>query len=132
VAGLTKNYGDWARADVAQLKDTLQKLNHARGAEATALEHRAALRTVAHNMAGVAGTFGYDLVTSIGRQLCDYLDALDEREPVNVALVEIHARALETVVTRQITGDGGALGREIMTAFAVAVAKSLAGTNRAD
>ncbi len=132
VAGLTKNYGGWVRGDLARLKESLRKLEEARGDEAAVLEHRAVLRTVAHDMASVAGTFGYDLVTSIGRQLCDYLDALDLREPVNVALVDIHARALETVVTRQISGDGGALGREIMNAFGTAVAQSLAGTSRVD
>ena len=72
------------------------------------------LHSIAHNIKGQGGSFGYDLVTDIGASLCDYLRASPRMAPNELAVVSMHIRVLKNVADNNITGDGGETGARLI------------------
>ena len=70
----------------------------------------------AHNLKGQAGTFGYDLVTSIAASLCDLLRS-DRANPNRMNAVGQHVSVLGRVVEKNIVGPGGETGAKIVKAL---------------
>jgi chemotaxis protein histidine kinase CheA len=73
-----------------------------------------ALFTIAHDIRGEGGTFGFPLATAIAGNLCAILE---DREQVDEALLEairVHIDSLKLVVFQPIKGDGGAQGTELL------------------
>lgn len=71
---------------------------------------------VAHNLKGQAGSFGYDLVTSVAGSLCELLRD-DRSNPAKMKAVAQHVSVLGKIVEKDIVGDGGELGAKIQTAL---------------
>jgi chemotaxis protein histidine kinase CheA len=84
-----------------------------------------AVHRIAHDMRGQAGTFGYDLVTVIGSSLCSYLEEAEDLDTVRLQAVQIHVDSMRAVLKGRITGQGGKLGRELLTGMQALVAKTL-------
>lgn len=70
----------------------------------------------AHNLKGQAGTFGYDLVTSIAASLCELLRN-DGANPDKMNAVGQHVSVLERIVEKNIIGNGGETGTKIVQAL---------------
>jgi chemotaxis protein histidine kinase CheA len=72
------------------------------------------LHSIAHNIKGQGGSFGYDLVTDIGASFCDYLRGSPRMAPNELAIVSMHIRVLKNVADNNITGDGGETGARLI------------------
>ena len=71
------------------------------------------MHSIAHNIKGQGGSFGYDLVTVIGASFCDYLRSGTRVSPEERNIVNMHIRMLKTVSDNNIAGDGGETGQRI-------------------
>lgn len=60
------------------------------------------LRSVAHELRGIAGTFGYVLAGRIADSFCDYVAAIDDGGTPNVEVERLHASA----ISRSIAVEG--------------------------
>ncbi len=67
-----------------------------------------------HNIKGLGGSFGFDLVTDVGQSLCLLLKLAPENTDAVVALAETHVAELRRILDAAIAGDGGADGRALM------------------
>jgi hypothetical protein len=67
---------------------------------------------ISHDIKGQGGSFGFDLMTLIGNQLCRFLEGLDG-QPGAAHLVHIrkHMDAMRAIVANRLCGDGGDEGR---------------------
>ena len=74
-----------------------------------------------HNMRGQAATFGFPLITEVGRSLCLYLLETEEDEEVNVDLIEQHVNALRVIYREKIEGQGDTVSRQVVAALMKAV-----------
>ncbi|RVU36621.1 Hpt domain-containing protein [Hwanghaeella grinnelliae] len=74
-----------------------------------------------HNIRGQAATFGFPLITEVGRSLCLYLLETEDESEVNVALIEQHVNALRVIYREKIEGQGDRLSREVVDALMKAV-----------
>ena len=77
-----------------------------------------------HEIRGEAGTFGYDLVSDIGRLLCELLSPMKQVAANDNRAIEGHLKAMETVVTQKVKGAGPEVGKQIVQALTVVVEKS--------
>ncbi|CDL00357.1 Chemotaxis protein histidine kinase and related kinases [Magnetospirillum gryphiswaldense MSR-1 v2] len=96
---LSQDYPRWLRADLAAARACLTpSLDPDR------------LYTILHDIKGQATTFGYPLISRISQHLCRMLT--DKAPPPDhiIALLD----AMESVVDHGLTGDGGAMGRELL------------------
>ena len=73
---------------------------------------------------GQGGSFGYPLVTSIGSQLCRFIETegfgLDDPK---MDVVKVHVETLRLVIMQKMEGEGGPMGEKLMTGLAMAVKK---------
>ena len=106
---------DWYEQARTQL-DTLQL------AVTSATPGSLALETIygpMHDMAGLAGVFGYDMLGKIARSLIETLrkgaNPLDERM---LMVARAHLAALAALHARDVRGDGGPQGLAILAKLA--------------
>jgi len=107
------------------LNDEVTKLMAAWAATPEALDSAsvAPVFAVAHELAGYGETFGYPLVTILGRSLCRLLKTGDLQRDRMTAVVDAHIGALNAVVRNRIQGHGGATGLALATGLDTAIAK---------
>lgn len=112
VSDLAKNYASWALADVAKARVALASaVDDPKGRA----RHVEALFRVGHDLKGQGASFGFPLVTTIGQSLCvltrdrarDYWDE-------HLDLARSHIDAIDLVLTKDIKGDGGKVGAELV------------------
>lgn len=111
INALKGEYAHQLRADVGQLAEIFGSVDAVNPSKSK-LED---LFAIAHNLKGQAGSFGYDLVTSIAASLCDLLRAQgDEIGTRDLKVIGQHVQVLGRVVDKGIVGDGGETGRKIV------------------
>ncbi|MEQ9143387.1 MAG: Hpt domain-containing protein [Parvibaculaceae bacterium] len=71
------------------------------------------LFAISHDLKGQAGSFGYDLVTSIAASLCDLVRE-DRVNPAKMPSVDKHVAVLVRVVEKGVAGTGGETGAKIV------------------
>lgn len=74
-----------------------------------------------HNMRGQAATFGFPLITEVGRSLCLYLLETEDPDDLHMALIEQHVNALRVIYREQIGGQGDQVSRQVVDALMKAV-----------
>lgn len=111
IANLADDYLDWVREDFERMEAAFEKLKSGDGGDAENLE---AMFQIAHDMKGQGGSFGYDLMTAIGDHMCRLLETLDKAGPREQVMIRVHIDAMRVVITKELKGDGGAEGRQLM------------------
>mgnify|MGYP000509865512 CR=1 FL=1 len=111
IANLADDYLDWVREDFVRLEAAFEKM---KAGDGTAEENLEALFQISHDMKGQGGSFGYDLMTAIGDHLCRLLETLDKAGPREQGMIRVHIDAMRVVITKELKGDGGAEGRQLL------------------
>lgn len=119
VAALAANYSEWVKEDLGQAREALARAQDSAPDNGAAV---AAIFGVCHNIKGQGGSFGYDLVTSIGESLCDYIREGEAASEKKLKVIEAHIAAIEFVVENKISGDGGDAGKDLVAKLARFVA----------
>ncbi len=115
---LKDSYTEWLDKDLAALMDALDAI---KADPAHAEPHLDAMLKLTHEVKGQAGTFGYQLITSIAKSLNDTLRKLDRLEQRHLELIEAHVDAMKVAVREEFQGDAGDLGRELLDHLNTAV-----------
>lgn len=113
IASMADSYLEWVQEDLKRLQGAYDQLVAAKDVAG----RRQALEIVfqvAHDMKGQGGSFGYDLITAIGNELCRMIERIDEPGPAVVEAVKVHVDSIHLVIQDRITGDGGDQGRAML------------------
>lgn len=110
VEALRETYREQLAEDVASLCALWSRIEF-EGVNQAKLDE---LHSIAHNIKGQGGSFGYDLVTDIGASFCAYLRGSPRMAPNELAILSMHIRVLKNVSDNNITGDGGETGARLM------------------
>lgn len=118
-----KMYAQWADADLDRMRQTFEKLR------STSLDDPDGVRKmlrICWDMKGLGGTFGFPLITEITHILSNYLEHCLNHEGAKVSsqIVSAHIDALYVVLSQKVSGDGGALGRELISGLEKVVLKT--------
>ena len=81
------------------------------------------INTLAHDLKGQGGTFGYPLITTFADSLFKFTGAGARQTDNYVEIVKAHIDAIRAVVTGKIEGDGGDIGRELRLVLEAAIKK---------
>jgi len=111
IANLADDYLDWVREDLERLETAYEQLKNADGDAADALE---SVFQIAHDMKGQGGSFGYDLMTAIGDQLCRLVEKMETAGPRELKMIRVHIDAMRVIITKELKGDGGNEGRQLL------------------
>ena len=111
IANLADDYLDWVKEDLVRLEAAYEQLKNADGNTAAEREE---IFQIAHDMKGQGGSFGYDLMTAVGDQLCRLVEKMDTAGPREVMMVRVHIDAMRVIITKGLKGDGGNEGRQLL------------------
>ncbi|HEY9079882.1 Hpt domain-containing protein [Magnetovibrio sp.] len=111
IANLADDYLDWVKEDLVRLEAAYEKLKTQGGDDAANLE---SVFQIAHDMKGQGGSFGYDLMTAIGDQLCRLVEKMDTVGPRQLNMIRVHIDAMRVIITKGLKGDGGNEGRQLL------------------
>lgn len=113
IANMADNYIDWVEEDLKKISGAFGRLTENEGDRAKDLER---VFAVAHDMKGQGGSFGYELITAIGNNLCRLLERFDDSVTPQVQneAIRIHIEAMKLIINNRMKGDGGPQGAAIL------------------
>jgi len=76
---------------------------------------------IAHELRGQGGLFGYPLMTTLAQSLFDATQTGCAEDNDAIAIVKAHVDAMRVVVRDQVKGDGGAVGRALLSTLRDAI-----------
>ncbi len=120
IADMTDNYVEGAANDLAKIHQALEDL------KAEKKDHKDALARIfqlSHDMKGQGGSFGYSLMTILGGNLCTFVEYLEDAGPAEVEVVRLHIDAMDLVIAKQMKGDGGTEGAQLLKGLGLVAAK---------
>ena len=111
VAALADSFLEWIAEDIGRAKQALAAASDRPGDNQTRIR---TIFEVVHNVKGQGGSFGYDLLTSVGGSLCDYLrvgtaSAGDKQ----LKVIAAHFAAIDFILEHNLRGDGGEVGDQL-------------------
>jgi CheY-like chemotaxis protein len=112
------DFSTWATEYLSRLSDLCtQALKQPTGRT----PHFQNINLLALELRGQGGTFGYPLISTFGKMLYDStIDGCPEDDNA-VEIVKAHIDAMRAVMREKISGDGGAIGRELTMSLTQAV-----------
>ena len=81
---------------------------------------RRQLYTLSHDLKGLGGSFGYDLITIVGESLCKLIGHKDlPRDPALQRRVAAHIVALKAIIEVDLKSRGGSDGAAMLAALEI-------------
>lgn len=111
IAGMIDGYLEWVTEDLKKIDAAYQKLKAATGNHKKELD---AVFRVSHDIKGQGGSFGYDLMTAIGNQLCRLIEGIDRVGPDEMEAIRIHIDSMKLVIGNDMRGQGGEAGEQLL------------------
>lgn len=120
IAGLQDSYLEWVQEDLNRLQALYDKAAAEPGDRKPLLKD---IFRIAHDVKGQGGSFGYDLMTQIGNQLCRFVEAVDDLDDGGMEVVKVHIDSMRLVINGRIEGNGGAAGDRMIAGLQAVVRK---------
>ncbi len=123
IASLADSYLDSVAEDIRKIDDAFEKLEAATG------DRKEELMEVfqeALNLKGQGGSFGYDLMTAIGNELCRFIEKLDKAGLKEIEAIKLHIQSMKLVIGNDIKGKGGEAGEKMLAGLQQVCDKLLA------
>lgn len=120
IANMADSYLDWVEDDLVKITKAQEALKANRDAPAEYLDK---VFQIAHDMKGQGGSFGYDLMTILGNDLCRFIEEKKEVSDVDLEVIDLYINTMQIVISQRMSGDGGAEGNKVLTGLAAVVEK---------
>ena len=111
IAEMSDSYLEWVEEDLKRMDLAYKNLEKA---EEPRKEEADAVFQIAHDVKGQGGSFGYDLMTVIGNELCRLIERTESFGSAEVQAIKVHVDALKIVIQTGMKGDGGANGQALV------------------
>lgn len=108
---MVPEYEQRAQKDIGVLAQLYAELEKYPSSE----EVRNKIFKLSHDVKGQGGTFGYDLITTIGNDLCRFIETSPPLDDEKIKIIGHHIQAMKTIFDQKMTGDGNGQGNQIVT-----------------
>lgn len=105
-----KNFAKWGLEDIRAIDKSLER---ARKDPAKQEECIADIFRRAMDIKGQGGSFDYPLISQIGQSLKTFTENRADANPRDIEIIAAHIEAMRVVLTQDIRGDGGEIGKGI-------------------
>ncbi len=103
IASLSDSYLEWVEEDLKKLEAAMAKL---KAEQDKGREHLDKIFQISHDIKGQGGSFGYQMMTIIGNQLCRLVEQMDEAGPSEIKVIDLHIDALKMVIAKRMDRCG--------------------------
>lgn len=111
IVGMTGSYLNWVAEDLKKMDEAYAKLVAATGDRKEEID---AVFQVSHDIKGQGGSFGYDLMTALGNELCRLIEKIDKAGPNEIEAIKLHIDSMKLVIGEDMKGTGGKTGEEML------------------
>jgi len=115
------DFADWALKYLSELSNLCADALIKPGRRAAHFEK---IHLLAHELRGQGGTFGYPLITRVAKMLYDITHEHCREDDSAVEIVKAHIDTMRVVIRERISGDGGAIGKELLAGIQEAIEKN--------
>ena len=112
LADLTESYIVQVKKDIQTMYDLLRQAETAAPQKKNALIQEGFF-TKMHDLKGQGATFGYPLLTDIGRVVCDFLRNKKGFSGLDITSLKQYVDDANHIIQENLTGDGGAWGKAL-------------------
>ncbi len=121
LANLSDSYLDWVQQDLKNISAAYEELKAGTGDQKKLLD---AIFRISHDMKGQGGSFGFNLITSVGNELCRMI----EKFPATIGsshidAIGVHIDSMKLIVGQKMKGDAGSTGTAILAGLQKVSAK---------
>lgn len=120
IANMAGDYLKWVEEDLVNISAALKDLKENRVDDEKRVDK---IFQIAHDMKGQGGSFGYDLMTILGNDLCRFIEGKRNLSDVDIEVIDLYIGTMQVVISRNMSGDGGPEGNKVLTGLAAVVAK---------
>lgn len=110
LADLTKSYLVQVKNDIQEMYDSLKLVETATARKKSTLI-RENFFIKMHDLKGQGATFGYPLLTEIGRVACDLIRAKKSFSNLDIPVLKQYVDDANYIIQKDLTGDGGDWGK---------------------
>lgn len=121
MANLKDSYLEWVEDDFKRLNEAFKALV----ADPENKEKAKAVFNIVHDMKGQGGSFGYDLITIVGNNLCRFIEKREKMTPKDIEIIQIHINSMRLIISERITKDGGEKGKAMLRGLDAVLAKNI-------
>jgi len=104
------NFLDWVVKDVASLNEHYKKAAN----KVTRKKNVADIEQIAHQTKAQGGMFNFGLATQVAKSLEQFCQKHINPSDEQLVVIGKHIDTLTVIFSQNITGDGGAVGKELM------------------
>ena len=101
----------WVMEDLRVIEEHFK---NASSSHPPAMQEIEKLEFIASRIKAQAGTFGFGLATLVAKSLCSFCNKHQTMENDQLIVIRKHIDTLLVIFNRNITGDGGAIGNELL------------------
>lgn len=121
ISSMKSDYLKWVGADLDALTAACEAAVKNKESRAT---HIDALYSKAVEIKGQGGSFGFPLMTTVGSQLCRFIEIQgNDLDDARMDIVKLHVETLRLVILQKMEGDGGPMGQKLLTGLSLAIKK---------
>lgn len=123
IADMAGDYLEWIQEDLQKMEKAFAALSSASGDRQAEIDE---VYQISHDIKGQGGSFGYDLMTAIGNQLCRLIEKSNSIGDDEIAAIGLHVNAMKLIITQRMEGDGGEAGDNMLVGLQQVVDKLVA------
>lgn len=112
---LIDSYQGWAVDDLAELWKAYEDTRSASGNPKQILK----MFEIAHGIRGEGGSFGFQLISTIGDLLCKFLEGKRKLTAAGSEVVKVHILAMRAVFRQELKGPQPAMERDLRQLLAL-------------
>lgn len=109
-AKMAEDYPDWAGSLIQKLAELHRRCVDTPDERRPLFEQ---ITTIAHDLKGQGGTFGYPLISSFANSLNRFSSRRADLQDSHVEIIKAHVDALRAVIRDRVAGDGGEIGAQL-------------------
>jgi len=114
------DFTNWALEYLAKLSDLCTEALLEPGRRSV---HFGEIHTLALELRGQGGTFGYPLITTIGKMLYDSTIEGCREDDKAVEIAKCHIDSMRAVIREKVEGDGGKIGQQLIKGLRMSIQK---------
>jgi hypothetical protein len=115
-----KDFIIWVEKDMTTI---MQSLRYTEQNLSKSIPYITKMKKAAFAIKSQAGTFGFDLASKVARSLEMFCEKDFRYEEGQLVVLRKHVETLRTILSQQIGGDGGQMGKDVMSALDALIEK---------
>ena len=108
---MESDYSDWVLDSISKLQRAVEEL---KDQPKNYWKYYTLINNIAHDLRGQGETFGYPLITILGKSLFDYTRIQTPPDDKFIELIRSHIDSIQAVLREKIKGQGGEVGMVIV------------------